>query len=392
MIESKATQIMKTRPFSIKSFCRYAFFFSVAVIVLIVQVVLLYQQPIPALKMKPRFERAVQDLRNLQQIARDHGESRSVVKGHLASVKYVQDELAQYNETWVVSTQNVPVTAQVDEEDPVFDVWYGQHQQNRSFLPRLEVATARGSGSARLVQSRALFIDSCSVSVDEEDWIAVLDYSSPSQSPNDCNVCDRMVDAIRSGAKGVVFLTKPGTLEGYPHGLPPGRGPCGRIPRYQLYMKTIGALTLGDHAAFEFLSMMASRPKSLIDLKVVSAFREFQTLNVLADSVEGDAENVVLFGSHLDGVPQGPGINDDGTGAMATLELARSFAESGIKPKQKLRLAFWAAEEIGLVGSRYYVDQLALNDPDELKRIKLSMDNDMLGELFWIWFCSPLSL
>lgn len=64
---------------------------------------------------------------------------------------------------------------------------------------------------------------------------------------------------------------------------------------------------------------------------------------------------------------------------MTTLELARAFAESGIKPRNKIRLAFWAAEEIGLVGSRYYVNQLALHDPEELSRIKLSLDNDMLA-------------
>lgn len=89
---------------------------------------------------------------------------------------------------------------------------------------------------------------------------------------------------------------------GYPQGLPPSPGRCGRISKYQESMKKVGVVTLGDDAAFEFLTLFAASPKSSkIDLEVVSAFREYITLNVLADSVLGDKDQVALFGSHLDG-------------------------------------------------------------------------------------------
>ena len=50
------------------------------------------------------------------------------------------------------------------------------------------------------------------------------------------------------------------------------------------------------------------------------------TSNIIADSLGGDPNSVVIFGAHLDSVPAGPGINDDGSGSATNLELAYSFS------------------------------------------------------------------
>ena len=60
--------------------------------------------------------------------------------------------------------------------------------------------------------------------------------------------------------------------------------------------------------------------KSVIDSKL-----EY-TSNIIADSQGGDANSVVIFGAHLDSVPAGPGINDDGSGSATNLEFARAFS------------------------------------------------------------------
>ena len=54
-----------------------------------------------------------------------------------------------------------------------------------------------------------------------------------------------------------------------------------------------------------------------------------QAANVLADSKGGDPDRVVVQGSHLDSVPAGPGINDNGSGSAYNLESAIKLAEIG---------------------------------------------------------------
>ena len=72
---------------------------------------------------------------------------------------------------------------------------------------------------------------------------------------------------------------------------------------------------------------------------------------MIADSKQGDAGQTVVVGAHLDSVIAGPGINDNGSGSSTILEIAEELAELGTKPRQKLRFAFWGAEESGLLGS-----------------------------------------
>ncbi|MFF8811519.1 M28 family metallopeptidase [Streptomyces pactum] len=98
--------------------------------------------------------------------------------------------------------------------------------------------------------------------------------------------------------------------------------------------------------------------------------------NLVADWPGGDAEHVVMAGSHLDSVPGAPGINDNGSGSAAVLEVALAVAESGLKPTRHLRFAWWGAEEYGMVGSGHYVDGLAADDH---ARIDAYLNFDMLG-------------
>lgn len=66
---------------------------------------------------------------------------------------------------------------------------------------------------------------------------------------------------------------------------------------------------------------------------------------------------MIGVGAHPDSVPEGPGINDNGTGSAAILELAESMA--GTQPENGVRVFWWGAEESGLIGSQYYVDSLS---------------------------------
>lgn len=98
--------------------------------------------------------------------------------------------------------------------------------------------------------------------------------------------------------------------------------------------------------------------------------------NLVADWPGGDTNHVVMAGSHLDSVTAGPGINDNGSGSAAVLETALAVSRAGYQPTRHLRFAWWGAEELGMVGSKYYVSSLS-----SANRAKISdyLNFDMIG-------------
>ncbi|MFD6891289.1 M28 family metallopeptidase [Streptomyces sp. NPDC059957] len=80
--------------------------------------------------------------------------------------------------------------------------------------------------------------------------------------------------------------------------------------------------------------------------------------NLIADWPGGDPNSVLMSGAHLDSVSSGAGINDNGSGSAAVLETALAVSRAGLTPTKHLRFGWWGAEELGLVGSKYYVTNL----------------------------------
>ncbi|HEV2930462.1 MAG TPA: M28 family metallopeptidase, partial [Propionibacteriaceae bacterium] len=110
---------------------------------------------------------------------------------------------------------------------------------------------------------------------------------------------------------------------------------------------------------------------------------ERTTTNIIADSPTGSSDQVVVVGAHLDSVSAGPGINDNGSGSSTILEIAEEMAELGITNRQQVRFAFWGAEELGLLGSEHYVDQLS---EEELQSIWANLNFDMVGSPNYVRF------
>ncbi|KAG9232150.1 hypothetical protein BJ875DRAFT_467678 [Amylocarpus encephaloides] len=105
-----------------------------------------------------------------------------------------------------------------------------------------------------------------------------------------------------------------------------------------------------------------------------SIVRKTGTTNIIAQTKGGDQDNCVMAGGHSDSVSEGPGINDDGTGSLTLLEIATHLPKYSVE--NCVRLAWWAGEEEGLLGSDYYVSQLS---PEENMKIRLFMDYDMMA-------------
>jgi Zn-dependent M28 family amino/carboxypeptidase len=104
------------------------------------------------------------------------------------------------------------------------------------------------------------------------------------------------------------------------------------------------------------------------------------TFNVIAEKAGANTDNVVMAGAHLDSVLAGPGINDNGSGSAAILEVAQQIAK--LRTENTVRFAWWGAEESGLVGSTNYVNGLSQAEKD---RIALYLNFDMVGSPNYIF-------
>jgi Zn-dependent M28 family amino/carboxypeptidase len=104
-------------------------------------------------------------------------------------------------------------------------------------------------------------------------------------------------------------------------------------------------------------------------------------VNVIAESKDGNPNNVVMAGAHLDSVQRGPGINDNGSGSAVLIEVAEQMAK--VKSRNKVRFAWWGAEEAGLIGSTEYVSELSQG---EIDRIALYLNFDMVGSPNHVFF------
>ncbi len=126
---------------------------------------------------------------------------------------------------------------------------------------------------------------------------------------------------------------------------------------------------------------LAATPGLVMRLKTDTFRGIAATSNIIAETPGGNPNNVVMVGAHLDSVNAGPGINDNGSGTAAILEVAQQMAK--VKPVNKVRFALWGAEESGLVGSIYYVNNLSA---EEQAKITLYLNFDMIGSPNHVFF------
>lgn len=104
------------------------------------------------------------------------------------------------------------------------------------------------------------------------------------------------------------------------------------------------------------------------------------TYNVIAETKTGDKDNVLVLGGHTDSVFAGPGINDDGSGTIGVLTVAKALTK--YKIKNAVRFGFWAAEEFGLLGSYHYLKTIngtLGGSAKEVAKIRAYLNFDMIA-------------
>ena len=166
---------------------------------------------------------------------------------------------------------------------------------------------------------------------------------------------DKVTNAQNAGAAGVlIYNNEPDVFNG-------SLGFDARIP--------VVAISQADGRA---LAADLGRGTRLeIDL-VVGANGRGTSRNVIARPPGRDCETVT--GGHYDSVPQAPGASDNATGTATVIEIASIIAGKGEMGGNCFIL--FGSEELGLIGSRFYVDSL---DGASRRRIKAMLNFDMVG-------------
>jgi hypothetical protein len=95
--------------------------------------------------------------------------------------------------------------------------------------------------------------------------------------------------------------------------------------------------------------------------------------NLIAESKGGDKNHVLVVDAHLDAI-YGAGILDNATGSAAILDIAQKM--KNVTPVNKLRFVWFGGEELGLLGSQYYVNNLTST---QASHIGYDLDADVFG-------------
>lgn len=138
-------------------------------------------------------------------------------------------------------------------------------------------------------------------------------------------------------------------------------------------------LSLADLPLEHTPRLLPWRMRLEVPLEYDSTATGRNVLGVLPGSDPDGMYQTVIVGAHYDHLgadPEGTlwgGANDDASGVAAMIELARVWQEQGYVPERTVLFAAWDAEEIGLNGSKYYVEHPRLPLTSTVGMLQLDM-------------------
>ncbi|MEV7090692.1 M28 family metallopeptidase [Streptomyces sp. NPDC093085] len=281
---------------------------------------------------------AYRHLERLQEIADEAGGNRAAgTLGHDASAAYVYSTLQKAG--YQVSYQNFGITY-IETLAEKLSVVTPNPRDVAVTAMSYTKSTPEGGVRAALA----------AVPVDETTGCEPSDYASGDYTGKialiqrgGCSFADKQREAGAAGAvAAIVYNNTEGALNGTL-----GDPAAGVIPT--------GGIT---KEAGEALAAEAAAGTVTVSLDIRQLQEERTTRNVIAETKGGRSDRTVMLGAHLDSVTEGPGINDNGSGSAGLLEVALKLARTHEKPTNKVRFAWWSAEELGLLGAEHYVGEL----------------------------------
>ena len=322
----------------------------------------------------------------LQQIASLNGDTREVFStGYQESLDYVVSTLKAAGYTPQVNMFNFPVWS--ESQPPVLNMvtptpkTYVPGDAEDSDLPTADFITMANSPTKVLTNAPVFpvggIVDpptggSASGCVDT-DYAGVSGKVALVQRGT-CPFVTKWSLAQAAGATGVII---------YNEGNTPARQNPIFVDNQPDPPATIAAVISSYTLGNELLQAYKQGKNPTVDFKVYGTFTDRFLPQVIAETSDGDPNHVVVVGAHLDSVPDGPGINDDGSGTATLLAQAEELADGHHKLRNKIRFAWWGAEENGLVGSTYYAHNLSQAEVD---KIDVMLDYDMLSSPNYVRF------
>ncbi|KAF1993513.1 Zn-dependent exopeptidase [Amniculicola lignicola CBS 123094] len=181
--------------------------------------------------------------------------------------------------------------------------------------------------------------------------------------------CTFQIKATNAKAAGAVGAIIYNNIEG---------ALAGTLGAVGAYAPTVGVTLAVGTSILE----KAAAGAAVATLGVDSVEQNRTTWNIIAETKGGDHKNVLMLGGHTDSVFKGPGINDDGSGTIGVLAVAKALSK--YTTKHAVRFAFWSAEEFGLLGSYHYLKTLngtisGAKDGSEVKKIRAYLNFDMIA-------------
>ncbi len=308
--------------------------------------------------------------RSLQTIAdRNRGTRVSGSAGYAASVDYVRERMQQAG--YQVTLQEFPLLTTSDHSPPMLRELT---QAKKDYLADVDFASMTGVGFSEVeaeIEAVDLLIPSPSPNsstsgCEKEDFDSFKRGSIALLQRGGCTFQVKADNALKAGARGVIIFNE-GCAERT------GMISSRLSPSLGNFAVVGASFAVGDALrAGKLTGPAGKRVRMKVDVVLV----EQAVHNVIADMAGGDAERIVVIGSHLDSVRSGPGINDNGSGTATNLTIAEKYATLGMVPKNKLRFIWFGAEEFGLVGSEYYVNSLTAQ---ERSKIMAMLNFDMVG-------------
>jgi Zn-dependent M28 family amino/carboxypeptidase len=304
----------------------------------------------------------------LDAIAQANGNNRALGgAGYDASVAYVRERLIAAEHEVVEETFDVNVFTQTG---PASLAWQGQQTwaEGEDFSVALYSAPGMITTIGRAVDVQLGPGNGSTSGCEPADFDGFVAGSIALLQRGTCTTASKVVNAQAAGAVGVVIFNQ-------------GNSPDRTGP----WLSTLGALTDVTVPVlltrYDVGAAMAQAPSGSVTIAMVvdATVESRPTTNLVVEVGEGD--EVIMLGAHLDSVPAGPGINDNGTGSASLLEIATLVR--GCPTRRRIRFAWWAAEEVGLVGSTHYVESL---DAMARAEIVAYMNFDMLGSPNFVRF------
>ncbi|MDX3661090.1 M28 family metallopeptidase [Streptomyces sp. ID05-26A] len=299
-----------------------------------------------------------------QSIADTHGDRAAGRPGYQASVNYVVSQLSAAGYSPSVQAFDFPYVednSRLDRVSPVPRVFARDSEFTRNgFTPTFEGDVTGVIQPVDVIVPPAPVANTSSSGCEAADFAGFVPGRVALIQRGTCGFNVKALNAQAAGAAAVVLFN-----EGQP-GRTGLSTPIGDTPGLAI------PVVFATYAAAEELIVLT--PGATVRVKVDFTEETRQAWNVFAESRDGDTNNVVMAGAHLDSVQDGPGINDNGSGSAALLETAIHMKK--VKPNAKVRFAWWGAEEEGLLGSEHYVATLPPADRD---RIALYLNFDMVG-------------